>query len=367
MKRKYPKWIDEYTGSIQRLFQGMDLRTLEPLDCFHFHPLYSDLWLEYIHQAISKFKEKKLPFSQAAKTLPNPSSVRAVIEFLVMHYNNLVKDKKEIDKKKIRKIFDFFVRVLRAKNKKDIFAFQENIGHSEKEIKSLIKKIKWQKGTPEISRSLGKLYLGASSLINGLMSDWCTDNGIEIWGPYDLSKDYGTDTILVIREFPRLKPVNLWPQAKKYKYKEIKIYTIYQKVKLRIEFVGCHSVFNGNLVKNLLHYALTVDGKFVSRLKEIEMLSCYLIKLAQVQYRRVKKLNFEALKQKIITQEFYQLKDFFQLVGVDFKPPSLFKQRLKGKKLLKGRYPLKTTKMPLKEVNRHFGIDNLKRLYLFKN
>lgn len=361
--KEYPHWIDEYTKSIQRLFRGMDLRTLAPLDCFHFHPVYSDLWLDHLYQAIDRFKRKKLPFSEAVKTLPNPSSVRAVIEFLMMHYNNVVKNEKEVDKKKVREIFDFFVKVLKVKNKRDIFCYKENIGHSEKEIRAMVNKTRWQKGTPETSRSLGKLYLGASSLVNGLMNDWCTDNGIEVWGPYDVSKYYGPNTILVIREFPRLKPSDLWPHVKKYKYKEVKIYTVYKNVKMRTEYVGCHSVFKGNLAKNLLHFAVMVDGRYISNQKKIEELSGNLIELAQEQYQRVRKLGFENLKQKIIAQELYQLKDFFKLVDMNFKPNSILKKRLKGKRLLKRRYPLNTAGMSLMEINRRFGIDNLKKLY----
>lgn len=363
MGKTYPKWIDEYTRSVHRLFRGMDLRTIEPLDCFHFHPLHSDLWQEHIYRAIDRFKRKKLPFNEAILAFPNPSSVRAILEFMVCHYNNIVKDRKDIDKKEMREIFDFFVRILKEKNRRDIFCYKENIGHSDKEIDRLIKGIKWKKGSPLVSRSLGKLYLGASSLVNGLMNDWCTDNGIEVWGPYKVAKYFGPVTILVIREFPRLKPVALWPHVSKYKYNEVNIYTIYRNIEMKSEYVGCHTVFKGDLAGGLLRYAVVVDGKYVNSEKLINSISDHFIRLARSQYHRVKKFDFESLKKKVIAQEFYQLKDFFQLVDMDYKPHTLFQERLKGKKLLRGRYPLDTTGMLAREINRQFGIDNLRRLY----
>lgn len=364
MNKTYPKWIDEYTRSVYRLFQGMDLRTLEPLDCFHFHPLHSDLWQEHIYRAIDRFKRKKLPFKKAVLAFPNPSSVRAILEFMVCHYNNIVKDHKDIDKSKMQEIFNFFVRVLKAKNRRDIFCYKENIGHSDKEINRLIKGIEWQDGSPRVSRALGKLYLGASSLVNGLMNDWCTDNGIEVWGPYKVAKHCGPNTILVIRDFPRLRPVALWPHAEDYKYNEVKIYTIYKNIEMTSEYIGCHTVFKGDLADGLLRYTVVVDGEYVNGEKLINSISDHFIRLARSQYHRVKRFDFESLKKKVIAQEFYQLKDFFQLVDMDFKPHPLFHDRIKGKRLIKRRYPVETSGMSVRDINRRFGIDNLKELYI---
>lgn len=363
MKKKYPKWIDEYTRSAYQFFQGMDLRTIEPLDCFHFHPLYSELWFEHLYQAIFRFNKKQLPFVKAVNAFPNPSSIRAMIEFLVTHNNDIVLSKKIIDKQKVRGVFSFFVKVLKEKNKKDIFARRENIGHSADEIKKIVKTTKWVKGTPEASKAIGKLYLGVSSLVNGLMNDWVTDNGIEVWGPYNVSKFFGPKAILVIREFSRLKPVELWPQAKKYKHKNINIITVYKNVEMEVQFIGCHTIYKGDLAKNLLQYAVEVDGRTVSRPQAIRQLSEYYLQLARAQYKRVRRMSFEALKQKILEQELYQLKDFFKLAGLNNRPPKIIKERVKGKKLLQKRYPLETTGMSVREINHTFGIDNLKKLY----
>ena len=105
--KKYPSWIDHYASSVYRMFKGMDLRTMEPLDGYHFHPLYSDLWLGRIYQAVKKFKDKKFSISKHANYLPNPSTIRALIEFFVLHWYNIVRFKMNFKNTRAKEIFDF--------------------------------------------------------------------------------------------------------------------------------------------------------------------------------------------------------------------------------------------------------------------
>lgn len=368
--KKYPIWIDEFAKSVFRLFKGMDLRTMEPLDCFHFHPLYSDLWIEKIYQAIKKFKEQNISFKEqnisfkeVINSFPNPSSARAMIEFMVLHWNNVVRLGIKVDKNKVKEIFDFFVKILKIKNKKDIFCYKSNIVHNQQEIENLIRKIKWLEGNPEISQALGKLYLAISSLVNGIMNDWCTDVGIEVWGPYDVSKYFGKNTVLIIRDFPVLKLPELWLHHKKYKYKKARIYTIYKNIKVRMEYVSCHTIVKGDLAKNLICYAFILDEKYISNLNKMKKLANHFLKLAEEQYVQVKNLDYEDLKQKLLEQERYQLYDFFKLVKMDWKLSEEMRKRVKNRQLLKNIYPLTSYQLSREEINKFFGIDNLKRLY----
>ncbi|MBU0597785.1 hypothetical protein KKF61_02180, partial [Patescibacteria group bacterium] len=157
MTKKYPKWIDEYANSVHRLFKNMDFRTLQPLNCFQLHPLYSDLWIRFLFLAIRRLKEKKLAFNKAVEVFPNPTSIRAIIKFLIPHYYNTVLDHKDVDPKKVREVFNFLIKVLKAKNHRDIFAYQENICHTKSEILNIINKIEWYEGNPMMARALGQL------------------------------------------------------------------------------------------------------------------------------------------------------------------------------------------------------------------
>ncbi len=304
-----------------------------------------------------------MPFSKAVSAFPNPSSVRAMLFFMVCHYHNIVVDKSSVDKRAMREIFDFFVKILRYKNRTDIFCRKKNICHSSQEIARLITKQKWHKGSPELSRELGKIYLGASTLVNGLMNDWCTDNGIEVYGPYPVSRFFGSRTILVIREFPNLKPTSLWPHTKKYRYQTVKICTVYKNIRLRINFVGCHTEFSGDLADNLVRFSLLVDGRTISTISTMEKIAQTLIAQSSHQYAQVGRLDFESLKQKIIAQELYQLRDFFALVGVESAPHPLFLARVKNRQLIKKRYPLTTHHLLAREIKEKFGINDLIRLY----
>ncbi len=53
-------WMDKYTESVQRFYQGTDLKTFELFAVLHFHPLYSDLWIRKVISLIKKFKKLRL-------------------------------------------------------------------------------------------------------------------------------------------------------------------------------------------------------------------------------------------------------------------------------------------------------------------
>jgi len=360
-EKNYPKWIDEFEKSLICFLQGMDIRTFKPLPVFYFHPLYSDLWLDKLYRSVAT--SEKISYKKVLNSLPPPSSIRGMMEFIVTHSLNLKKSKKEYDFNKTKKIMDFFTKALKNINQKDCFGYKKNIILNKKELEKLIEKIKWQKGNREISRNLGKLFLGSMHFVNALYNDWCTDNGVDVFGPYQVSKYFGSNTILVIRHFPNLKPWQVWPWTKNLKHKEINIYTVYKNIKFEMDFVGVHTIYKGNLAKNLVSYALEVDGEFKNSLKEIKKISQYYLKLAEKQQNKMETLNFESIKQKILEQEYFQLKDFFKLVGQNDKPSLEIKKRVKNKKLIKNLYPLETYKLSNREISEKFGINFLKKIY----
>ncbi len=362
--KNYPKWIDQYTRSVYRLYQGMDFRTLEPLDVFHFHPLYSDLWIERFIKIFDKFKQLKYSVKDKINYFPVPSSIRAMLYFLIQHQENCRRQKINFNKEGYKKVLDFWLEALKIKMLDDTFAQNKNIGHSAEQINDMIALLPWQKGAPAASSQLGRLYLACSNLVNGLMNDWCTDFGIEVWGPYDVSKYYGPNSILVIREFPNLKPESLWLHARQYPYRRILIYSVYKNVELDIQYIGCHTVFKGDLKKGLVKYAVVADGQAINDPAELEKIIQTYLSAAQEQYVLIKKMDFENLKQKILDQEHYQLFNLSKLVGIDWLPDKTIKSQVRGKQLLKDFYPLSyPDDISLAEVSRIFGIDSLKKLY----
>jgi len=340
---------------------------MEPLNTFYYMPLYSDLWIQRLIELMRKINSRGISVEGDINNFPNPSSIRAIIEFLVIHQNNCQRSKKEFDIPGYIGLMETLVKALTAQMIKDRFSLRSNIGHTVKEINDIFQKIDWQKGTPEISNMIGKLYLAGSSLVNGLMSDWCTDNGVEAWGPYDASKYFGENSILAIREFPRLKPIELWPETQALPYDHIIIYTVYRAVELEIQFVGCHTIFKGDLRNNLINYAVLANGDLIEDVEKIRKIIGIYLRAAEEQYHRIRRLNFEDLKQKVLEQEHYQFNDLFKFIEEDWHPSREMKDRVHGKKLLKDFYPLSyPNDISLKQISEIFGINSLKKLYLSK-
>ncbi|MBU0707290.1 hypothetical protein KKG41_02865 [Patescibacteria group bacterium] len=362
--KQYPKWIDDYARSVHRYYQGIDFRTFEPFDVVHFHPLYSELWIERLAKLVKKFRIQGHPMKDAINHFPIPSSIRAILCFMVHHMENCRRQSLKFNQAGYKEVMDFLVEALNIQTNEDKFALKKSIGHSAEQVQELSEQIPWQAGSPEISYQLGQLYLACSGLVNGLMNDWCTDNGIEVWGPYDVSKKYGAGSILVVREFPNLKPESLWLHTKNYTYRRILIYTIYKDVDLNIQYIGCHTIFKGDLKKGLIKYAVIADGKPITDSNELDGIIEMYLKTAEKQYKVTRQLNFEELKQKALEQEHYQLFNLFKLVGEDWRPNDEIKERVRNQPLVKEMYPLTyPDDISLEEISKIFGIDSLKCLY----
>lgn len=360
-KNNYPKWIDDYAKASYQLFAGNVLKAFQPLDFYHFYPLWYDLWLDRIYQAIKKFRSMKYDISKAVKNFPVPSSSRAVLQKFIIIFPNLTNQKTD----QFKEIINFFVEVLENTNKEDVFAYKKNIIHDSNEVQDILKKIELRKATRESAQEIGRIILGMGSLVNGLYNDVVTDMGWDSYGPYDVTEEMkGRESILLIRHFPNLKPIELWPEyleIRDYKFKDVKIYTIYKDIECRINWLGCHPTFNGSLVDNMVQYALLVDGKFINDLEKIKEIKNYYLKLASDQYLRVKQMNFEQLKQKALLQECYQLHTFFEFLGMDWWPTKEMINRVEGKELFRGLYPTGEL-IDFDLYCQNFGINYLKNI-----
>lgn len=295
------------------------------MDFYHFYPLWHDLWLDHIYEGIQRFNSKDLSLEKSIAIFPPPSSTRVIPLKIITTFPHL----KNYDKKKFVTIVNFFLDVLRIQCKRDIFSLNSNISHADKEISQIISEINFQKPSEKIA-----------------------------------SKSFGPKTILVIRDFPNMKPVELWPEIKDYKYKKIRIYNVYKDVEFKIFFVGCHTISKGDLVKNLISYSLVVDGKNIRDANEISKLKDYYLNLATEHYLRVKSLksDFEKLKEKILLQECYQLHEFFNFLGMEWRPTKEMITRIKNKELYKNLYTYGKL-LSFEEYCKEFGVNTLKKVY----
>ncbi len=301
--------IKKFIDSIQIALGNMDLSTYKPINPFLFHPLFDKLWVERICKAIDKAEDNGVCRDKLAQAIKGSSNLRSQLFFLLLDMKSA-----RIEKEKRVKIANFFLEILKLNVKDDLPGFKSNIGHTPEMINIMLQK-KFVKADPEIARLLGRLYVVAYHLANGLYSDFYTDYGVENFGPYKIGKD----EILVIKHFEDLKPELLW-QDLDTSCKKITIYCIYKNVKFSCDAISAHSVYQGDPITGLVRYFVEVDGKSMNSFGDIQELKEEIQVLAASQWKHLVELDEENLKLKVLSQRCYVLKDFFECLDIDWKP-----------------------------------------------
>ena len=354
----HQEWIEGFAKSSYQLWKGHDPASHLPFNIFGLYPYYSDLWIERVYNAIRKIRETGKSMEEVTKAMPNPSSCRFVFLILVMHMKNA----KFTDKEKIKTICDFFVDVLEIKTKgKDIFAHDTNLAHAKEEISQVLKETEWESGGIDAARALGKLNVGMATLVHSLYNDWMTDYSYEISGPYDASERFDGKHIMLIRDFEDMKPLDVWPESNDFKYKNIRVLTVYKDLDCKIAYVGCHSTYSGNLPEHLSHYAIFADGKQIKGQDALREVALYFMGIAQGLFAKYSSIGFEEQKRKYFVQEAYQIRGLFESAGEDWKPPKEFFDRVAGKPLLQS--PWMNYNLSFEDYCEQFGINNLKLAY----
>lgn len=355
-KNDYPKWIDDWSKSGYLLFEGNIAGAFEPLDFFHYFPMWFDLWYDKLYETITKLGKEKISESRILKSLPVASSVRAII------FKNLsaIAQNKNIDSGKIVKVLDFFIKYLQKLCTKDPYSYDRNLIHSDNQVNDILQKINWNRANSDESKLLGQIYTSALSLVHGLYNDVSTDCGVDIYGPYKV-RFKGTNKTLIIRHFPNLQTKELW-EINKNPIKELMIYQLYSPIDIRIPLLGCHIITRGNPVEQLTDFAVYADGKLVNDIKDLQEITKNLIINTEIVYTVVKSMDIESLKRKVILQENYQLKDLFELAKIDWEPSQEMYKRVKNKAIPKGFITTDRT-MTFKEFEQQFGINKIKEIY----
>lgn len=330
--KNYPKWIDDYARAIHQAFLNMTPLYVGSIDVFYIARLLEGTFLDKVYQAIKIIKNKNYSLAEIAKSFATLATLRIQIYWLMLEFLGA---KNIIDRKTLRESIDFFVEILYFAAKKDAFGYNSGIRHSQAEIESLLQNLNLKKANPVIAREIGKFYNSLVSLVFALYDDFLPQDSHEVYGPYDVSKIYGKGYFLLIKDFPKIKPVELWPKASELKHQKVTIYQIYSGIKFRCELIGMHSVYEGDPVNNLKFYYAVVDGKAVNEKEKIKELTNYFsdesIKQAQV----LAGLSQEQLKLKGLEWLMYQLKDFFKLANMDWRPTKEMWQKIKDKNIPK--------------------------------
>ena len=325
----YPTWIDEYAISIQHAFSNMVPSSWSSIDGFAVMTELNGTFLSKLAEAIRRLKEHDVPIETVAHSFSCLSSLRAAFMYVATEYQQ----SKSKDRAQAREIVEYLVTIIQHLAKADPFAFTSNVIHSMEEITTILNETPWSAGTPVIARELGKLYTSLASLVFAQYRDFFPQDSHEIYGPYSAEEKYGSGTILLMKQFPKIRPVELWPETASASYREVKIFQIYRDVAFKCELVGMHSLYQGDLMHGLVAYAVEVDGKIENDPAKIKELSTYFAEAATVQSSLYESLSNEQCARKFLEWECYQFINFFRFAEMDWQPSEAMLEAIRGKEI----------------------------------
>jgi len=324
-KENYPKWVDEWAKSAHNAFVNIVPGNWGPIDYLAYAHYNNNAFFDKLYQAITTIKEKEYSKEVISKTFSCPSALRFAFLLLIWEYS--YSDHKY--KEKFKEIAEFIVGMLNYMMKEDVFCLNRNIAHSREEIKDVLESTPWNSADPNMARELGKLYTSCAALAFSLYRDFFPQISHEIYGPYDVSSKFGKDAILIIKHFPKLLPKEIWPDLN-YIYEDIKIFQIFKNIKLKCEIIGMHTIYEGDIINNVVGYAVMINSKFV----DVEQIKNTTKEISEITTRQIQvydSMTTDGLAKKSLDWECYQFIDFFKLAGMDWRPTKEMLFAIKGK------------------------------------
>lgn len=306
-------WVSEFVSNALKSIGLMDIGSLQPYSWLEFEPLFAKQYVEKLEELMQKAEKQHISFKELAPLWPTTSGLRCQLFFLFT-----ILKAARIGKERRMKICNSFFAMLQERAVDDVHGKVSNLTRTKKEVKLLVERIKPQKGTAEIAKIFGKISNIAYNLIAGLYLDIYLDYAMENEGPYDVSEIYGKGHTLVIKKYLGLQSA-VWPEVK-VPFNNLVIYCVYQDVKFSCDMASCHSIYEGNVIENLVAFALEVDGKIVMNKSEIENVVSLLEPICVEQWTYLKSLSLNEQKKRGLLIKLYGMRRLFKKGGMDWHP-----------------------------------------------
>lgn len=322
------EWADDFLDAWEAVEKTVDWRTAQPFSVDALDPYYYDL---VIDQLISALRSEGVQKADIKTLFAGPANIRNQLVVLLF-YTKFYK----FNKQDRMTIAEFYHEALKSYSPNDPFTYKStNYLYGAAEVNKISRSIKWERASPEYARELGKLLVSLASLAYSLYTDATPSLCGEYHGPYDVSTKFGKGHTLLVRDYVKLKPTELWQHTKSYRLSSVSIYAIYKNVKIKPDFYG-NFVADKNLLDSLAFYKVFINGKPASSIEAVKKARTYLAKLTLEQVNRLKKMSLEQIKLKFMETEMLQYKRILELAKIKTGPTPEMVKRIKGKKLLKG-------------------------------
>lgn len=346
------KWIRNYSRAVKLFTFDHDPSSHLPFNAFNFYPMYFDLWLDKIYEAIFKIKSRRVSQKIIKINMPSYGALRFIVYTLINMANYY-----DYNHNKIKAILNFFIEMMDDLSK-DADIFNEHMIKlkNDDEIKKILKNI--ENADCLNDREVFSRLTGVLALYNhALYNDYSTEYGYALEGPYEID-----GKVLIIRNYPDLSPVDLWPELEDFDIKEIKILSVYGKIKIKMRFISTHLICAQKYQNKLNKYLIYVNGEKLDDLVKINQMTKKIADLTFKIYKKQKSFNLEETKKLFLKQQGYEIRGLFDLAGIDWRPDKNIIKRIRNKKIADGiiskNYP--ETK---KEYEDYIGTTYLKEVY----
>jgi len=282
-----------------------------PLPVLLINRLHTMFFVQEIHSVLERLWDKGP--EKLGKLLWGPSAIA--------HWSYFAQLTPFIDMGR-EQLIEFFERtadLLLALRREDPFCKEErNVIWDESKLEE-VKGLEFVKPSPEEKRLLSTINVSLWQYARILQCNHHVYSH-EFHGPYDLG-----DSILLVREYFDLKPVQVWEEVKGFPYEKLLILETYRKgFDLRIDTFN-HLYSDEPLPNNLTSFLILVDGKeFAGRDKDD-----FLTELNQALNNSFSELSSHISSfsprdwfEKIIWMRHYYLRKAKELLSEDWKPTS---------------------------------------------
>lgn len=222
----------------------------------------------------------------------------------------------------------WMLRILKVLNQNDdLYIVSRNYLWSPSEVDDYVEDTDWLPADNNLKKALNILSVNLLALNWALFWDYFPETGHELHGPYKVNK-FGENSHLVVKDYFNMSPIEIWETAKDIPFKEVRLSQIYDTDKMFINFGN--RMIGKDLVAHNSRFALTVDGRRVTSLKQIQKISLELKNLADIQAKYVKSLEPIEIVRKGAKITYFARKNFYEYFSDNWYPEDMVEGTIKA-------------------------------------
>lgn len=317
-KESFSQMMTDFSKAIHNAQEKVDGRTFWPGGGGQLSASYIELDAWSISQKMLKINPKEI---DAETLFGTPGKIRYVLTGnYIIGLKVLVRDKKISRQESINAVKPFFY-ALEQLVESDPFCLKgKNLVYNKNQLKEKLEKIDFKKADLQSKKILPRLSVSLDSLIWSEYYDVFIDAGVNIHGPYSLEDG----SLLVVKDYFDLKPVEIWDSVKEFPFKRIKLFLKYKPIDIKIDYL-MHVTSSQPLAPNLIGWhAEAFDETGKQFLLESDCFEELIAKAIALSSRQVEQVNSLELLDKIKKGAeicYYQLKEFREHFDKTWFPP----------------------------------------------